>query len=234
MNEKIEGTLSSEANWENLKKQAKRLLREVRENNPHAISRLSRANVNAEATGTSSVVLADAQRVIARENGASTWEELKRRIESNDSSGQNEETPISIKAIDQIWLDCKDLKDTARFYGEVMGLEKTGEVPGQMLFYDCGGVTLLLGVKEEIRPNSILYLNCGNSEAAIQNAYNRLKSAGVSVGQSPHCIARNWQGVDVWMAFFSDPSGNQLAFKCNVPAREVTECSGDGEAIVKR
>jgi len=52
----------------------------------------------------------------------------------------------------------------------------------------------------------------------IQSAYNRLKDAGVSVGDSPHCIAKNWNGCDVWMTFFEDPACNQLAFKCNVPA----------------
>ncbi|QXD23197.1 hypothetical protein F7C95_14880 [Opitutia bacterium ISCC 51] len=87
-----------------------------------------------------------------------------------------------------------------------------------MVFFDCGGVTLLIGLKEEVAPNSILYLNVGDTEASIQNAYNRLKQAGGSVGDSPHCIAKNWNGVDVWMAFFKDPSGNQLAFKVNVPA----------------
>ncbi len=46
-----------------------------------------------------------------------------------------------------------------------------------------------------------------------------LKRAGVTVGDSPHCLVKNWQGRDVWLAFFSDPSGNQLAFKVDAPAQ---------------
>ena len=142
--------------------------------------------------------------------------DLKEKVESDESATVAE--AISVAGIDQIWLDCTDHEATALFYGELLGLSKTGEVPGQMLFYDCGGVTLLIGLKEAVAPNSILYLNVGDTEASIQNAYNRLKQGGVSVGDSPHCIAKNWNGYDVWMAFFKDPSGNQLAFKVNIPA----------------
>lgn len=203
------------ANLEQLKKQAKALLKSVRENSPHALARLERANVT---TSSNEIKLSDTQRVVAHENGCSSWMELKEKVESGTGSEDSVADSISVAGIDQIWLDCADLDATRRFYENLLGLTKTGEVPGQMLFFDCGGVTLLIGLKDEVAPNSILYLDVGDTESSIQNAYNRLKQEGASVGDSPHCIAKNWNGFDVWMAFFKDPSGNQLAFKVNVPA----------------
>ena len=52
---------------------------------------------------------------------------------------------------------------------------------------------------------------------AVSAAYNHLRAAGVLVGASPHCIAKNWNGRDSWLAHFNDPSGNQLAFKVDGP-----------------
>jgi len=215
MNKHIDSNFVPGADLEHLKKQAKSLLKSLKAENPHAIARLGRANLNVSAESSK---LSDAQRVIAHENGCSTWAELRQKVESGNESQEPDKTPITVRGINQIWLDCSDLEETDRFYGELLGIEKSGEVPGQMLFFECGGVTILIGLKAQVAPNSILYLDVGDSEASIQHAYNRLKDAGVSVGDSPHCIAKNWNGCDVWMAFFKDPSGNQLAFKANVPA----------------
>ena len=215
MNEKIDASLAPKANLEQLKNQAKRLLKESKEQSPHALQRLKRAKL----ADNADLKLADAQLAIARENGHATWSELKSAVESNSESSLLAQE-ISIQGIDQIWLDCADLETTESFYSETLKLNKSGEAPGQMLFYDCGDTKLVLGKADEHRPNSILYFKIGDSEDDIQNAFNSLKSAGVKVGDSPHCIARNWNGFDVWVAFFFDPSGNQLAFKTNVPVRE--------------
>ncbi|MDA0347206.1 MAG: VOC family protein [Verrucomicrobia bacterium] len=221
MTKKIDSFTVPGASFDNLKKQAKSLLKQVKENNPHGVNRLSRANVSllGKHGEPGACKLADAQRVIAHENGCNSWTELKNQVERNAISKPMYEENIQVLGIDQIWLDCANLEETERFYGDILGLKKVGEVPGQMLFFDCGGVNLLLGLKKEISPNSILYLNIGDTEAAIQSAYNRLKLENASVGDSPHCIAKNWNGFDVWMAFFKDPSGNQLAFKCNIPVQ---------------
>ena len=58
------------ANLEQLKKQAKALRKSIKENNPHALARLERANVS---TSLEEIKLSDAQRVIAHENGCTTW-----------------------------------------------------------------------------------------------------------------------------------------------------------------
>lgn len=221
MTKKIDSDIIPGANLENLKKQAKSLLKKALENNPHALSRLDRARAIEPVTNQESNTeykLVDAQLAIVRENGAATWNELKQTVESGLHKPTDLDSSLSVKGIDQIWLDCTDLQKAENFYGEILGLSKTAEVPGQMMFFNCGGVNLLLGLAEKVRPNSILYLKIGESEQEIQDSYNQLKLAGVKVGDPPHCLIKNWQGFDVWMAFFEDPFGNQLAFKCNVPA----------------
>ncbi|MEM9159661.1 MAG: VOC family protein [Verrucomicrobiota bacterium] len=214
MSDKIDAQLSPNANLEQLKNQAKRLLKDAKAKNPHAKRRLERAKLETEQPK-----LADAQTVIARENGFSTWTDLKRSLESSTPESSSSSYQLSIENIDQIWLDSTDLEATEHFYSQILNLPKTGEVPGQMLFFDCGGTKLLLGKAETCRPNSILYLKTGDSESDIQATYNSLKNQGVKVGDSPHCIAQNWNGSDHWIAFFHDPSGNQLALKTNVPTQ---------------
>jgi catechol 2,3-dioxygenase-like lactoylglutathione lyase family enzyme len=221
MNEKIDARTSPRASLEHLKNQAKSLLKLARDQNPHALARLRRARALPEKSGaaTPPFKLADAQLAIARENGSASWTELRDALarQPAPASAPPASDALSILGLNQIWLDCTDLDATEKFYGGVLGLEKTGQVPGMMVFFDCQGTSLLLGKRDPVRPNSILYFRLEDSVAALQSAYNRLKQAGARVGDSPHCIAKNWNGRDSWLAFFHDPSGNQLAFKVDVP-----------------
>ncbi len=225
MNEKIAGEASPNANLETLKKQAKRLLKQCKEGSPHALSRVKRAGLS-ESIKSDSLKLTDAQRVIARENGCGDWKDLK-KVATSDCSFQNLSgtREIEITGIDQIWLDCTDIEKADTFYSGILGMKKTGMVPGMMCFFECGGTALTLGLSKSVRQNSILYFNVGNAVSDIQRAYNALKAKGVAVGDSPHCIAENWNGCDVWVAFFKDPFGNQLAFKCNAPVTTSEEDS---------
>ena len=219
MNEKIDAGIAPRASLEHLKNQAKSLLKLAREANPHALARLRRAGSLPESSAASQppLQLAAAQLAVARENGCSSWTELRRTLDQPPTATPGEAAPLSILGINQVWLDCTDLDAAEKFYGGQLGLKKTGHVPGMMVIFDCGGTSLLLGLRPEMRPNSILYFRLHDSVEAVQAAYNRLKAVGVKVGDSPHCIARNWNGRDVWLAHFHDPAGNQLAFKVDVP-----------------
>lgn len=222
MNQKIDARIAPRASLNHLKHQAKTLLKRAREGSPHALGRLRRAHVIPEKFphDPATIKLAEAQLAIARENGCATWPELRAALAQPPAvTPADSSDAIGILGLNQIWLDCTDLAAAEKFYGDLLGLLKTGEVPGAMLFFDCQGTTLLLALRAEVRPNSMLYFRLPDTEAAIQSAYNRLKRAGVTVGDSPHCLVKNWQGRDVWLAFFSDPSGNQLAFKVDVPAQ---------------
>ena len=219
MNQKIDARVAPRASLDHLKNQAKSLLKLAREENPHAVSRLRRAKVIPEKSDASHppLKLADAQLAVARENGSSTWMELRNSLAQPPASPPEPDAAIATLGLNQIWLDCKDLDAAEKFYSGVLGLKKTGQVPGMMVLFDCSGTTLLLGLRPEVRPNSVLYFRLEDSVESIQAAYNRLKQAGVSVGDSPHCLVKNWQGRDIWLAFFFDPAGNQLAFKVDVP-----------------
>ncbi len=126
---------------------------------------------------------------------------------------------LKLTKINQIWLDCTDLAKTNAFYAETLGLTKTGEVPNMMLIFDVSGIQLILGKTDKPRPNSYLYFEVEGRDSAINESYEQLKALGVKLGDPPHCIAQNWNGYDVWLAFFEDPDGNILALKSDVPVK---------------
>ena len=124
---------------------------------------------------------------------------------------------IKLGQVAQIALDCTDLERATSFYEGCLGLERVGHVPGLLAFFDAGGVSLYLQQSDEVRPNSCLYFAVEGRPGAIDATYDALKQRGVSVGEAPHCIAKGWQGHDVWLAFFEDPFGNKLALRSDVP-----------------
>ena len=71
-------SLPTRPNLEHLKKQAKHLLHDCNAGEAGAVDRMRAANLEAGATPT----LADAQHIIAREHGFTTWAELKASVES--------------------------------------------------------------------------------------------------------------------------------------------------------
>jgi methylmalonyl-CoA/ethylmalonyl-CoA epimerase len=85
---------------------------------------------------------------------------------------------------------------------------------GNMSFFDCDGVRLLLGLREpgkEQHFNSVLYFRVANIEAAHQT----LVSRGVNFIEAPHLVAR-MQTHDLWICFFRDSEGNTLALMSEV------------------
>ena len=50
----------------------------------------------------------------------------------------------------------------------------------------------------------------------IQAAATALTSRGVTFEREPHLVAK-MPDHDLWMAFFRDPDGNQLALMCEIP-----------------
>src|SRR5260370_40750777 len=81
--------LTSPTTLENLKKQAKRWLKALRENDPAARERLQHAHPNAPAKP----VLRDVQYALAREYGQNSWKERKHVLESRPA--QRPETPAT-------------------------------------------------------------------------------------------------------------------------------------------
>jgi predicted enzyme related to lactoylglutathione lyase len=119
----------------------------------------------------------------------------------------------ALTRIGQIAINAHDVDRATAFYRDVLGLPHLFRA-GQLSFFDCGGVRLMLDKAEKPEfdhPSSILYFQV----ADIQAAYERLKTAGAKFEDTPHLLAR-MPKHDLWMTFFRDSEGNLLALMSEV------------------
>jgi catechol 2,3-dioxygenase-like lactoylglutathione lyase family enzyme len=118
-------------------------------------------------------------------------------------------------SIGQIHVSVTDVDRAVEFYRDVLGIPLLFQVEGRpMAFFDCGGVRLYLGVpeSEEYRSRGMLYFTV----ADLEEAYEALLGRGVEFAEAPHLIHRD-HGHELWMAFFADPDGNNLALMAHRP-----------------
>lgn len=114
---------------------------------------------------------------------------------------------IALGPLGQIARSVRDIAESERWYRSVLGLPHLYTF-GQLAFFDCGGVRLMLsGLDEGQKADSILYFRVGDIEAA----YRDLARRGVRFQQPPHMIHRHADGVEEWMAFFEENDGRPLA-----------------------
>lgn len=120
---------------------------------------------------------------------------------------------FGLQSIGQVMVPVQDLSRAIEFYRDVLGMAFLFEVP-RMAFFDLGDVRLMLGEREggDDAPGSILYYEVDD----IQEARARLHGRGVAFDQEPTLIAE-MEDHDLWMAFFHDAEGNQLALMSEVP-----------------
>ena len=112
----------------------------------------------------------------------------------------------------QIARSVNDIEAARRWYGEVLGLTHLYSF-GNLAFYDCGGVRLMLSAGEG-KANSILYFHVGD----IHTTCKALEAKGVVFASAPHMIHRNEDGTEEWMAFFKDNEERPLAIMAQVKA----------------
>jgi len=108
-----------------------------------------------------------------------------------------------------------DVDRAVAFYRDVLGIPFLFRVQGQpMAFFDCDGVRLYLGVPEsdEFRSRGVLYFTVED----IADAYRVLAERGVVFRDEPHLVHRA-ESSELWIAFFTDPDGNNLALMADVP-----------------
>lgn len=120
---------------------------------------------------------------------------------------------IGIEKVGQINIPVQDVERALVFYRDTLGLQFLFRA-GNLLFFDCGGVRLLVDKPEEERfgqHSSVLYFTVSD----IQKSFAELKSRGVEIVGEPHMIAR-LADREVWMAFFSDPDKNIHALMSEV------------------
>lgn len=119
---------------------------------------------------------------------------------------------MKLDRIHQIAVHAQDLDEAIAFYRDTLGAKYLTKFdPPGLAFLDFSGVRILL---EKEGPKVTLYFRVED----IDSAYSELVSKGVKFSGEPHLIFRDDTGIfgasgeEEWMAFFSDPSGNILAF----------------------
>jgi len=121
---------------------------------------------------------------------------------------------IGISRLGQVAIPVKDVPRATAFYRDVLGL-KFLFAAGQLAFFDCGGVRLMLDKPEKPEfdhPSSILYFNVPD----IQAAHEKLIHSGAVIVEAPRVIAEMLDH-DLWMCFFRDTEGNVMALMSEVP-----------------
>lgn len=136
------------------------------------------------------------------------------------TASRNRATPQPSKArgrdfaldkMHQVALQAKNLDEAVNFYRNVLGLRFLTRLdPPGLAFFDMGGFRLMLSATAS---EATLYFRV----ADVGEAVKALKKRGVTFLHSPAMIQRDEagelgkKGVEEWMAFFKDPSGNLLA-----------------------
>jgi len=120
---------------------------------------------------------------------------------------------IGISRLGQVSVNVHNLDRAVSFYRDTLGLQLLFTT-GDLGFFDCGGVRLMLGTAEKPEfdhPGSVLYLVVPDIEAA----HRQLVAKDVKFEGKPHLIAR-LPDHDLWMAFFYDTEDNLLALMSEV------------------
>ena len=114
---------------------------------------------------------------------------------------------FEVLEVGQIARSVRDVKESERWYREVLGLSHMYTFD-TLAFFDCGGSRLMLSQSDEVQPHeSLLYLRVPN----IDVAYEQLQKRGAEFVNAPHMSHRHEDGTEEWMAFFNDPEGRPLA-----------------------
>lgn len=115
---------------------------------------------------------------------------------------------LQLGPIGQIAISVAEIERAVAFYRDQLRLPHLFTA-GQLAFFDCGGVRLMLDALPgaQGRGNSVLYFRV----SGIAEAQRELGTRGVTFEGEPHMIHRHSDGTEEWMTFFRDPDGNMLS-----------------------
>jgi methylmalonyl-CoA/ethylmalonyl-CoA epimerase len=116
---------------------------------------------------------------------------------------------LSNAIITQLMIPVEDFDRSVSFYRDVLGIPFLFAAPPQMAFFMCGSVRLLVGVLpagQKAQRGSAIYFKIPD----IQAVYASLSAKGVPFLAPPHVVNRTAK-LELWLAEFTDPDGNQLA-----------------------
>ena len=118
---------------------------------------------------------------------------------------------LNLSHIGQIALPVSDPDRSEAFYADVIGLRRLYRY-GDLVFFDCAGVRLLLDKSDNVVPRGCIYFRCADIALAVAE----LEKRGVTFTLGPHLIAK-MDDHDLWMAFFEDPDKHSLAIMQEAP-----------------
>ena len=127
-------------------------------------------------------------------------------------------TQFGLSSIGQIFVRARDLDRAIRFYRDTLGMPFLFQAPPQMAFFQCSGVSVMLGVPEQPEldhASSVIYYLVPD----IAAAHATLEGRGVEFLSKPHLVHRA-ADHDLWLAEFRDSEGNILALMSRKPRIE--------------
>ena len=115
---------------------------------------------------------------------------------------------LALGEVAQVAVTITNIDASTNFYRDTLGLNHMFTA-GNMAFFDCGNLRLLLGLAEDGKQatgGSVLYFRVSDIEAA----HNALVANEVQIERPPTATHRT-EEYELWLAFFRDPDGNLLA-----------------------
>ena len=118
-------------------------------------------------------------------------------------------------AIGQIAIAVSDIQSSIEFYQDKLGLKLLFEVPPHMVFFECGGVRLMLttqlGEKRDHQTSVIYY-----KTSELSTMVSQLKTKGVLFIQEPQLTAK-MPDHELWQGFIRDPDENLIGIMAELP-----------------
>jgi DNA-binding CsgD family transcriptional regulator/catechol 2,3-dioxygenase-like lactoylglutathione lyase family enzyme len=138
------------------------------------------------------------------------WDGVRRDSKLSNQEPTMTET-LALGPVGQIARSVKDIAAARHWYGEVLGLPHLYSF-GNLAFFDCGGVRLFLSEGDGGPAESILYFSVDD----VRSAHATLAARGIEFTNAPHMIHKHDDGVEEWMAFFTDNEARPLAIMAQV------------------
>jgi methylmalonyl-CoA/ethylmalonyl-CoA epimerase len=122
---------------------------------------------------------------------------------------------MTLNQIGQIAIPVSNTDRSEAFYEQTLGLRKLYRY-GDLAFFDCAGVRLMLSPPEEGKPvepgQGAIYFRVADIALAVTG----LKAKGVDIFSEPHLLAP-MPDHDLWMAFLRDPDGHLIGLMMEAP-----------------
>lgn len=120
---------------------------------------------------------------------------------------------FGLGTIGQILVPVTDVERATAFYRDRLGIRFLFDFP-RMAFFDADGVRLYLAQVEDpdFGGRATIYFRVADIDAAVT----ALEARGVEFTDRPHVVHRDG-GTQLWMAFTTDPDGNNIGLMSEVP-----------------